>query len=50
MLYFAKILCCFAIRNMGISCALVHHMLLRCGTAVWSKQASRPNQCLVRCQ
>ncbi|MBA0594678.1 hypothetical protein Gorai_011574 [Gossypium raimondii] len=32
---------------MGISCALVHHMLLRCGTAVWSKQASRPNQCLV---
>lgn len=47
MLYFAKILCCFAIRNMGISCTLVHHMLLHCGTAVWSKQASRPNQCLV---
>ncbi|MFQ6650006.1 hypothetical protein Gotur_023431, partial [Gossypium turneri] len=35
------------LKNMGISCTLVHHMLLHCGTAVWSKQASRPNQCLV---
>ncbi|KAK8491738.1 hypothetical protein V6N13_138518 [Hibiscus sabdariffa] len=35
-----------AVRTWHITCAVVHHMLLHCNTAVWSKQAGRTNQCL----